>query len=326
MKENCFVGIDTSNYTSSAAVCTQDGKIIANIKIPLPVKEGERGIRQSDAVFEHVRNIPSLMLELNKHIQEMNVLAIGVSSKPRDAEGSYMPCFLSGVAAANSFAAAKGKNFPIYEFSHQNGHIMAALYSGGCENLVGEKFVAFHVSGGTTEALLVRPRKGGFGTEIVGKSADINAGQAIDRVGVHMGMSFPCGPALEKAAIDGIEKGLSAPAPHISVKDGVCNLSGLENMAKKMYADTRDRSIVSLFVLDFIAKTLAKITEDVDMKLSEKLPVLYAGGVMSNSIIKKHLSERENTFFASPDFSSDNAAGTALLCRRRYMTEAEGQE
>ena len=170
----CFVGFDTSNYTTSVAVCTAEGDVVANVKIPLPVKEGQRGLRQSDAVFEHVRNLPTLMARLQAFLAEGEYcpLAVGVSTKPRDAEGSYMPCFLSGKAAASAFSAAR--NLPIYEFSHQNGHLMAALYSCRRTDLLStERFFAFHVSGGTTEAPLVEPKDGTFSVTLVGETDDI---------------------------------------------------------------------------------------------------------------------------------------------------------
>ena len=122
----CFVGIDTSNYTTSAAICTADGKIAANLKLPLPVKAGEVGLRQSDAVFSHVKNLPQIMDMLSEQLEGYEPLAVGVSEKPRDAEGAYMPCFLSGVVAAKSCAAGAG-NIPVHGFSHQSGHIMAAV-------------------------------------------------------------------------------------------------------------------------------------------------------------------------------------------------------
>ena len=162
MKKECFVGFDTSNYTTSVAVCDADGSVIANLKAPLPVKEGERGLRQSDAVFAHIKNLPTLADRLADVLRQgFEPVAVGVSSTPRDAEGSYMPCFLSGVAAARSFAAAKG--LTVYEFSHQSGHIMAAAYSSGyADKLLEKPFLAFHVSGGTTEMLLVKPDRVGF--------------------------------------------------------------------------------------------------------------------------------------------------------------------
>lgn len=307
----CYVGIDTSNYTTSAALCTKDGKIVANLKLPLPVKAGEVGLRQSDAVFAHVKNLPVIIEMLTEKLREYEPIAIGVSEKPRDAQEAYMPCFLSGVAAARAFAAGAG-NIPLHGFSHQSGHIMAAVYSSGHSELLESDFIAFHVSGGTTEALLVRPRADGFDVSIIGETLDLNAGQAVDRAGVMLGVKFPCGPALEEMALLNDKK---IPRGKISVKGGSCNLSGLENLARRLYSDTEDKSLTAAFVFDFIGRTLLTMTENLRAQYGD-LPVLYAGGVMSNSIIKKMLAVSGHEYFAEPAFSSDNAAGIALLCRK----------
>ena len=108
MRRDVVIAIDTSNYTTSVAFCDEDGKVIANVKLPLPVAQGERGLRQSDAVFAHVKNMPSLMEEVADAMRGGTLTAIGVSEAPRRAEGSYMPCFLSGVASAVPAAAATG--------------------------------------------------------------------------------------------------------------------------------------------------------------------------------------------------------------------------
>ena len=314
MKSPCFVGIDTSNYTSSLAICTEDGTVVANLKIPLSVKEGERGLRQSDAVFLHTKNMPELFKSATPYFEEYQPIAIGVSAFPRTQEGSYMPCFLAGKATASALGVAL--NVPTHEFSHQNGHIMAAHYgSGAPAELLREPFIAFHVSGGTTEVLYVSPTAHDFRCEIVGGTLDMNAGQAIDRVGVAMGLRFPCGPEMERLALsldDTRSKGI-----RINVKDGKCNLSGLENQAIKLFADTGDKARTAKFVLDFIAETLAKLTEQIRARYPS-LPVLYGGGVMSCSILQKRLAG-ERVYFSTPPFSSDNAVGIALLTRRKHM-------
>ena len=310
----CFVGIDTSNYTTSAAICTKDGEVVANLKIPLPVKAGECGLRQSDAVFAHVKNLPVLMQNLAKELQGMKPLAIGVSEAPRPQEGSYMPCFLSGIASAESFAAAA--DIPLFRSSHQEGHIMAAVYSAGAMHLLNtERFAAFHVSGGTTEVLLATPHASGFDIELLAATADINAGQAIDRIGVMLGLAFPCGKELEKLAQKNTQK---VPKSRISVKDGYCNLSGLENMATKLWQESGDATLVAAFTLQFISDTLVAMTKELDARVPS-LPIVYAGGVMSNRYLQSRLSERENTYFAEPQFSADNAAGIALLCRKQFL-------
>ena len=310
----CFIGIDTSNYTTSAAICTKDGLVVANLKLPLPVRTGECGLRQSDAVFAHVKNLPTLMQNLSGELQGMKPVAIGVSAAPRPCEGSYMPCFLSGIAAAQSFAAAA--DIPLLRFSHQEGHIMAATYSAGALHLLREeRFAAFHVSGGTTEVLLVTPHANGFNIELFSATADINAGQAIDRIGVMLGLNFPCGKELERLAE---KNGKRVPKSRISVKGGYCNLSGLENMATKLWQESGDASLVAAFTQQFIADTLIAMTKELDARIPS-LPIVYAGGVMSNRYLQSRLAERANTYFAEPQFSADNAAGIALLCRKQYL-------
>lgn len=314
MADRYFVGFDTSNYTTSVAVCTEGGEVIANIKRPLPVAEGACGLRQSDAVFAHVKNLPSACEELREVIGGCEVLAVGVSATPRQAEGSYMPCFLSGVAAANAFSAACGA--PVLRFSHQDGHIRAAVYSSGAgDQLLASPFAAFHVSGGTTEILHVTPKENGFFVDLVGETADLNVGQLIDRVGVMMGLSFPCGKVMERLCAE-----WSGELPQVKtcVKNCVCNLSGLQNLAERLWKESADPRLVSAYVFACVAKTLQKMTAQLDEKIPG-LPIVYAGGVMSNRYLQSILAKRANTYFAEPAFSADNAAGIALLCRDAYL-------
>ncbi len=313
MPDRCYIGIDTSNYTTSLALADENGEILANLKAPLPVASGGRGLRQSEAVFAHVKNLPVLMQQLRVKLQGYTPMAVGVSATPRDAEDSYMPCFLSGIAAAESFAAPLG--LPVHRFSHQNGHIMAALYGANALHLLSRPFGAFHVSGGTTEMLLVEPREDAFSVTIVGESADLHAGQAVDRIGVALGLSFPCGPELERLAVQNTAK---IPRPRICVRDGVCNLSGLENSALRLYRETENAPLVAAYVLQFISDTLLAMAKYLRGTYGD-LPLLFAGGVMSNRIIASQLSAAlaHGVYFSTPAFSADNAAGIALLCRAK---------
>lgn len=302
-----WLGIDTSNYTTSAALADENG-IVCNCKLPLPVAEGARGLRQSDAVFAHVRNLPQVMEMVGKR----TLTAVGYSATPRDAEDSYMPCFGAGEAVARSIAALNG--LPIYRFSHQAGHIAAAIYSSG-RDLWDSEFLAFHVSGGTTELLHVNH---GVIT-CVGGTEDLNAGQAIDRIGVMLGLHFPCGAQLEALAGDTV-----SARPRVCVRDLTCNLSGLENRARRMLEEGKPHEEIAAYTLEFIEKTLDKLTENAIARFG-KLPVLYAGGVMSNRRIRAALSRRFDASFAEPQFSCDNAAGIALLCRRCDRKEGGGE-
>ena len=226
-----------------------------------------------------------------------------------------MPCFLAGRAAA--YALAAGVGCKVDEFSHQSGHLMAALYSSGAfEKLLEAPFAAFHVSGGTTELLYVTPHDAGFSVVQIGGTADLNAGQAIDRAGVMMGLRFPAGKELERFANE-LPTEWTEPVK-VSVKDGVCHLSGLQNLAEDLWKSTSNAALVGQFVFAFIGKTLVKMTEYAD-SLYPGIPVLYAGGVMSNRYLQKLLSKPSGVYFAEPEFSADNAAGIALLTRRAHQ-------
>ncbi len=344
MPRPAFVGFDTSNYTTSAAACTVDEAghitVIANCKAPLPVEAGARGLRQSDAVFAHTRNLPEVIRELRALLAAGNyrVEAVGVSATPRDAEGSYMPCFLCGVAAAEAFAAGVDAGdtavtktaTPVHTFSHQSGHIMAALYSSGAlaeGTLLASPFLAFHVSGGTTEAVVATPRMDaaaarpvGFAVDLVGAGADLHAGQLIDRIGVRMGLSFPCGRAMEELAVTNTQK---LPPVKLCVREGTAHLSGLENQATALWERTADAALVSAYVLTAVGKSLRLMTDQLESLRRARgeayLPVVYAGGVMSNKFIRPLLADKAPwpVYFSEPAFSADNAAGVAVLCAMR---------
>lgn len=301
-----FLGIDTSNYTTSAAIFdAEKGEIIQRKKL-LPVKEGELGLRQSDAVFAHVKQLGDIVSELignNKY----HIDSVGVSTRPRDIDGSYMPCFLVGDMVSKTLSSVF--SVPRYEFSHQQGHIAAALFSAERLDLLNEKFIAFHLSGGTTEALLVTPDKDRIiKCEKIAGSSDLKAGQAVDRVGVMLGLPFPAGKYLEELALMSTARYKIKP----TMKGFDCCLSGIENKCRKMLDSDEKREDIALFCLKSVEAALCGMT---DALLAEygKLPLIYAGGVMSNKIIRKTIEEKYSGIFALPEFSSDNAAGIAVL-------------
>lgn len=300
-----YLGIDTSNYTTS--VCLYDsgsGAVISKRKL-LPVREGELGLRQSDAVFHHVQQLPALFDEAFSGFSD-EIRAIGVSYAPRTAEGSYMPCFTVGLTAAQVLSSVL--KVPVYRFSHQQGHIAAALYSVGRMDLLDQRHIAFHVSGGTTEALLVNGDDGFLSTEVVARTLDLNAGQLIDRIGVMLGLRFPCGRELEQLAVRCTEK---VPA-RATLKGPDCCLSGGQNMAEKLLKEGRSREYIARFAMEFVGAAIEGMSERIRAACGD-LPFVYAGGVMSDLIIRERLQRRFDCVFALPEFSSDNAAGTAVL-------------
>lgn len=303
-----FLGIDTSNYTTSAALYNGENGEVIQEKMLLPVKAGEKGIRQSDAVFHHTAQLPQVMASLHKQYGDFpKISAIGVSTRPRSAEGSYMPCFTVGSGTARILSEVMG--VPVHEFSHQDGHIAAALYSSGRLDLMNGNFIAFHVSGGTTEAVLVKGNGIGFSTMMIASSLDLKAGQAVDRTAVMLGLPFPGGRYLEELALKCGDDIRFKP----TMRGNNCSLSGIENKCGKMLAEGQPRERIAKFCLIAVMRSIMGMTDAIIDEYGE-LPLVYAGGVMSNSIIRGEITSKySGANFAAPEFSCDNAAGLAVL-------------
>lgn len=303
-----YLGLDTSNYTTSLCVLTDDLKAIQSKKI-LQVKHGEKGLRQSDAVFQHTVNMPVLADELKEQIDfnGNTVTAVGVSTRPRNLDGSYMPCFLVGANAATCISTFLGVNK--YETSHQVGHILAALFGIGKLELIQQPFIALHLSGGTTEVLLVTPDDNEIiKAEIVAKSLDLKAGQAIDRTGVMLGLDFPCGAELDKLSL----KSNAVYKQKPTLKGLDISLSGVENKAKKLIDSGNSSEDIAKFVLTYLAESVAMMLENVLNKYGN-LPIIFSGGVSSNTILRQTITKKFNAYFADSCYSCDNAVGTAVF-------------
>ena len=308
------LGLDTSNYTTSAAAYQPESSTVCHRRKLLPVREGELGLRQSDALFHHVRQLPEVLDSLPLE-EGARPLAVCASDRPRSLPDSYMPCFLPGKGFAEVLGAALG--LPVARFSHQQGHIAAALYSAGRLELLEERFLAFHVSGGTTEALIVSPGgKAGPAVEIAAASLDLKAGQAVDRVGVALGLPFPCGPALEELALKWTEPVSVRPV----MRGADCSLSGVENQCMAMIQKGQPPEKTARYCLESVLAALEAMCGALLKELGP-LPVVFSGGVCGNSILRQKLSGRFGACFAAPEFSSDNAVGAAILAdkTRRFL-------
>jgi N6-L-threonylcarbamoyladenine synthase len=305
-----YLGVDTSNYTTSVALIGEDGTILQQKQL-LPVKAGQKGLRQSDAVFHHTRQIPQLLETLLKGFNG-SIKAVGVSIKPTTAEGSYMPCFLVGETVARTISATMG--IPRFETSHQVGHILAGVVSCGKYELLQGKFIAFHVSGGTTDCLVCTPDEDHvLNVEMVASSLDLKGGQAVDRVGLTLGLNFPCGKELERLALQSTRKFKVRP----TLKDGNCCLSGLENICKDMVARNEPPQDIARYCLEYIYQTVRGMTIHA-LETYGSMPLLYVGGVMSNSIIQAKLSKEFKCYFAKPELSCDNAVGVSFYAKTQY--------
>ena len=297
------VGFDTSNYTTSIAYFTGvDG---VNCSQLLPVKRGELGLRQSDAVFHHTKSLPELSGRLFSHVQG-DIEAVGVSTRPRAVEGSYMPCFMVGYSHAKMLSDAY--RVPLFEVSHQQGHVSASLWSAGRLDLMDTPHLAWHLSGGTTELLLVEPEGKNVKCSRIGGTTDISAGQLIDRTGVMLGLPFPAGKHLD--ALSGEAQGrevFKVKCPEMEF-----SLSGVQNKVQQFHKG--DNAETAAYALRCVAFAVRKATENA-LKAYPGLEVVFSGGVASNSMLRQ-LTADLHPIYCAPQYSTDNAMGVAVLTKR----------
>ena len=297
------VGFDTSNYTTSIAY--YDGVDGVNCSQLLPVKQGELGLRQSDAVFHHTKSLPELSGRLFSHVQG-DIEAVGVSTRPRAVEGSYMPCFMVGYSHAKMLSDAY--RVPLFEVSHQQGHVAASLWSADRLDLMYVPHLAWHLSGGTTELLLVEPEGKNVKCSRIGGTTDISAGQLIDRTGVMLGLPFPAGRHLD--ALSGEAQGrevFKVKCPEMEF-----SLSGVQNKVQQFHKGNNAET--AAYALRCVAFAVRKATENA-LKDYPGLEVVFSGGVASNSMLRQ-LTADLHPIYCAPQYSTDNAMGVAVLTKR----------
>ena len=305
------LGIDTSCYTTSAAIVSASGRLIASSRRLLTVEAGERGLQQSEGLFQHVKNLPDMISDVMSKAPDVQIAAVSASVRPRPAQDSYMPVFRAGESQAR--AAAALLRVPFYPVSHQEGHVRAAMVDSGIE--AKQPFLALHLSGGTTEILLADNGR----LQLLGGSLDLHAGQLVDRTGVRMRLSFPAGPSLERLAIEGNRQRLCESLIGVSVKGIDCCLSGAENKVVHMMNEQMSNEKIAIEVFDFLSRTIVRQIECACEETSCR-QALLAGGVASSMLLRELLLDRARRrrlncrlCFARPELSGDNAVGVALL-------------
>lgn len=311
-----YLGIDTSAYTTSLCLVDREGRIAAEARQVLQVQEGKQGLRQSEALFQHVQNLPKVAEKLQGQLSgEWRIVAVAASSQPRPYADSYMPVFTAGRSFGAAYAQLTG--VPFYELSHQENHILSGIHTAG--GPLSGRFLSIHLSGGTTELTAVSvKRTGRMDIELLGSASDLHAGQFVDRVGVALGLSFPAGPALEKLA-EKAEKPVVVPAVH---RNGELSFSGPLTALLKHVGQAAPEA-VALGCLQCIGRSLIKWIKWAESQ-SDSREILIVGGVAANRILRKMLADKLRNwhlFFAEPKYSTDNALGSALFARQAALSQ-----
>lgn len=309
-----FLGIDTSCYTTSVAVVNSQKQLIKEHRQLLHVPANQKGLQQSSAVFQHVQILPVLLEKLLSEIDPKDLQAVICSTRPRPQEKSYMPVFTVGTGFGK--IVAKSLAIPFIATTHQEGHLMAGIWSSGA--MLPKQFLAVHLSGGTSELLLIKKSNRNdyfFEEKLLGGTTDLHAGQLVDRIGVALGQPFPAGPYLENLAKNST-RSLTIPS---SVNRYDFSFSGAETRLQKHLADNVAPGEIAHAVENCIAKTVEKVLRRAVEEY--KIPdVLIVGGVAKNNYIRSKLKTRlehpavgAHLYFAKSHYSSDNAVGVALL-------------
>ena len=319
------LGIDTSCYTTSAALVSVSGRLIASSRRLLTVEEGERGLQQSQGLFQHIRNLPDMIADVMRQAPQAQIVAISASTRPRPAEDSYMPVFRAGESQAR--AAAALLCVPFYPVSHQEGHVRAAMVGAGID--ASKPFLALHLSGGTTEILLCDQGE----LTLLGGSLDLHAGQLVDRTGVYMHLPFPAGPSLERLAIAGNQAAPAKGLLGVSIKGIDCCLAGAENKIVKWIEEgVMTQEEIALEVFDFLSRSIERMIENA-CEATGCRQALLAGGVASSTLLRELLNARAKKrrlncrlCYARPELSGDNAVGVALLGARMHADDIKENE
>ena len=300
------IGFDTSNYTTSIAFF--DGEAGENCSQLLPVKQGQLGLRQSDAVFSHTKSLPELSGRLFSNIDISRITAVGVSTRPRAVEGSYMPCFMVGFSHAKMLSDAL--HVPLYEVSHQQGHVAASLWSAGYMELMDQPHLAWHLSGGTTELLLVEPEGKNVRCNRIGGTTDISAGQVIDRTGQLLELPFPSGKHIDFLSQTAEDREVF----RVKCPDLEFSLSGVQNKVQQYFERSDSACETAAYALRCVASAVEQASRNA-LKQYPGLKIVFSGGVASNSLLRQRMTALD-AVFCPAQYATDNAMGVAVLTHR----------
>jgi len=312
-----ILAIESSCDDTSAAVIIDD-KICSNVVSTQEIHEKYGGVVPEAASRQHqISILPVIKAALDlAGIDKKELNAIAFTRGP-----GLLGSLIVGVSFAKSMALAL--DIPIIEVHHMKAHVLAHFIEKPAPNL---PFLCLTVSGGHTQIVKV---KKDMSMEILGKTLDDAAGEAFDKTGKMLGLPYPAGPHIDKAAKLGKIK-YEFPEPRIKGLD--FSFSGLKTsilyfLQKEMKDDPQ---FIEKNINDICASVQDRIISILMNKLKKAAKetgiteISIAGGVSANSGLRDTLIETGNalnwnTYIPKFEYCTDNAAMIAMAAYFKYQ-------
>ena len=318
-KDVLILAIESSCDETAAAVVKNGREVLSNVissQIALHTLYG--GVVPEIASRKHIEKINQVIQEAldEAHVTLDDIDAIGVTYGP-----GLVGALLVGVAAAKAISYAK--KIPLVGVHHIEGHISANYI----ENKDLEPpFLCLVVSGGHTHLVKVAD----YGKyEILGRTRDDAAGDAFDKVARAIGLGYPGGPKIEKAAREGDPMAIPFPKAKVNDNPYDFSFSGVKSAVLNYINGCKMKNIE--IVPEDIAASFQKAVTDVliahAMHAAEEFKIdklAIAGGVASNSVLREGMraacEKRGISFYhPSPIFCTDNAAMIGAAAYYEYL-------
>jgi N6-L-threonylcarbamoyladenine synthase len=309
-----ILGIESSCDDTSVAI-VRNRKVLANVTANQQIHAQFGGVVPELASRAHQQNIvPTVDRALKEAEIDLNDLtAIAFTSGP-----GLLGSLLVGTSFAKSLSLAL--DLPLIEVNHMKAHILAHFIEDEAQKKPEFPFLCLTVSGGHTQIVLV---KSPMDMEVVGSTIDDAAGEAFDKAGKIMGLSYPAGPEIDKRATLGNPRAFTFAKP--KVPDLQFSFSGLKTSI--LYFLQKEMKKDPTFIDEHLNDLCASIQHSICTILLEKLElavskydikrVAIAGGVSANSGLREQLLRRQSqkgwdVYIPAFEYTTDNGAMIAI--------------
>ena len=319
-----ILGIETSCDETAVAIVRDGGSIESNvIASQTELHERYGGVMPEQASRAHLRAIvPTLESALSEAGADWDEIdAIAVTHGP-----GLAGALLVGVNAAKGLAFARRK--PLLGINHLEGHVYANWLTGSGP---GFPLVALIVSGGHSDVVLA---EGHGAYRRLGRTRDDAAGEAFDKVARLLGLGFPGGPLIERAALQGDAARFALPRAWLETDSWDFSFSGLKTAVRHLVRDlgvdpekaSAEERRAALPVADIAASFQAAVVDVLSRKVARAAEefgatrVALGGGVAANRYLLSRVEEiaQRPVHCPPPGLCTDNAAMIAAAACFRY--------